>query len=94
MNGILCVNKPSGFTSFDVIAKLRGILKIKRLGHGGTLDPMATGVLPVFVGNATKACDIMPDNSKSYLAGFQLGKTSDTQDGLYRDMLFSGIFIR
>lgn len=80
MNGILCVNKPSGFTSFDVIAKLRGILKIKRLGHGGTLDPMATGVLPVFVGNATKACDIMPDNSKSYLAGFQFGKTSDTQD--------------
>lgn len=80
MNGILCVNKPSGFTSFDVIAKLRGIIKIKRLGHGGTLDPMATGVLPVFVGNATKACDIMPDNSKSYLAGFQFGKNSDTQD--------------
>jgi tRNA pseudouridine synthase B len=80
MNGILCVNKPAGFTSFDVIAKLRGILKMKRLGHGGTLDPMATGVLPVFVGNATKVCDIMPDNSKSYLAGFQLGKTSDTQD--------------
>ena len=80
MNGILCVNKPQGFTSFDVIAKLRGILKIKRLGHGGTLDPMATGVLPVFVGTATKACDIMPDNTKSYLAGFRLGCTSDTQD--------------
>lgn len=80
MNGILCVNKPKGFTSFDVVAKLRGILKIKRLGHGGTLDPMATGVLPVFVGNATKACDIMPDQSKSYRAGFRLGETSDTQD--------------
>ena len=80
MNGILCVNKPQDFTSFDVIAKLRGILRIKRLGHGGTLDPMATGVLPVFVGNATKACDIMPDNSKSYLASFRLGQTSDTQD--------------
>lgn len=80
MNGILCVNKPQGFTSFDVVAKLRGILKMKRLGHGGTLDPMATGVLPVFVGNATRACDIMPDSSKSYRAGFRLGETSDTQD--------------
>ncbi|HRR76709.1 MAG: tRNA pseudouridine(55) synthase TruB [Ruminococcus sp.] len=80
MNGILCVNKPQDFTSFDVVAKLRGILGMKRLGHGGTLDPMATGVLPVFVGNATKACDIMPDNTKSYLAGFRLGCTSDTQD--------------
>lgn len=80
MNGILCVNKPQDFTSFDVIAKLRGILKIKRLGHGGTLDPMATGVLPVFVGSATKACDIMPDSSKSYRAGFRFGLSSDTQD--------------
>lgn len=80
MNGILCVNKPQDFTSFDVVAKLRGILGIRRLGHGGTLDPMATGVLPVFVGNATKACDIMPDNTKSYRAGFKLGAVSDTQD--------------
>ena len=80
MNGILCVDKPQDFTSFDVVAKLRGILRIKRLGHGGTLDPMATGVLPVFVGNATKACDIMPDNTKSYRAGFRLGAVSDTQD--------------
>lgn len=74
------MNKPSGFTSFDVIAKLRGILKIRRLGHSGTLDPMATGVLPVFVGTATKACDILPDNSKSYLAGFKFGVSTDTQD--------------
>ena len=80
MNGIICVNKPRGFTSFDVIAKLRGIMKIRRLGHGGTLDPMATGVLPVFVGTATKACDIMPDNTKSYRAGFKLGQVTDTQD--------------
>ncbi|MDE6087035.1 MAG: tRNA pseudouridine(55) synthase TruB [Oscillospiraceae bacterium] len=79
-NGILCVDKPAGFTSFDVIAKLRGILHMKRLGHAGTLDPMATGVLPVFVGYATKACHILPDESKTYLAGFQLGQTSDTQD--------------
>ena len=80
MNGIICVNKPQDFTSFDVIAKLRGIMKIRRLGHGGTLDPMATGVLPVFVGTATKACDIMPDNTKSYRAGFKLGQVTDTQD--------------
>lgn len=80
MCGIICVNKPEGFTSFDVIAKLRGILRIKRLGHAGTLDPMATGVLPVFVGRATKACDILPDHDKIYKAGFKLGVTTDTQD--------------
>jgi len=80
MNGIICLDKPQDFTSFDVVAKLRGILQTRRLGHGGTLDPMATGVLPIFVGNATKACDIMPDNTKSYRAGFRLGQVSDTQD--------------
>lgn len=80
MDGILCINKPEGFTSFDVIAKLRGIMKIKRLGHAGTLDPMAEGVLPVFVGKATKACDILPCNEKSYTAGFKFGCETDTQD--------------
>lgn len=80
MNGIIGINKPQGFTSFDVVAKLRGILKIKRIGHGGTLDPMATGVLPVFIGTAAKACDIMPDDSKTYIADFRLGIASDTQD--------------
>ena len=80
MCGVICVNKPEGFTSFDVIAKMRGMLKIKRLGHAGTLDPMATGVLPVFVGRATKACDILPDHDKIYRAGFRLGITTDTQD--------------
>lgn len=74
------MNKPQDFTSFDVIAKLRGIMKIKRLGHAGTLDPMAEGVLPVFVGKATKACDILPYNEKSYTAGFQFGCETDTQD--------------
>lgn len=74
------MNKPKGFTSFDVIAKLRGIIRIKRLGHAGTLDPMAEGVLPVFVGKATKACDILPYNEKSYTAGFRLGIETDTQD--------------
>lgn len=80
MNGILLVNKEQGFTSFDVIAKLRGILKIRRLGHAGTLDPMATGCLPVFIGKATRACDILPDNEKSYTAEFKLGIITDTQD--------------
>lgn len=80
MNGIICINKPKDFTSFDVIAKLRGITRFKKLGHSGTLDPMATGVLPVFFGHATKACDIMPDGSKSYRATFRLGLTTDTLD--------------
>ena len=80
LNGIICVNKPEGFTSFDVIAKLRGILKMKKLGHSGTLDPMATGVLPVFAGSATKAISILPDTDKSYLAGFKLGIVTDTED--------------
>ena len=80
LSGILPVNKPQGWTSFDVVAKLRGVLKIKRLGHAGTLDPMATGVLPVFVGKATKACDILPDTKKAYIAGFKLGMTTDTLD--------------
>lgn len=79
-SGVIIVNKPAGFTSFDVIAKMRGILKERRLGHSGTLDPMATGVLPVFVGKATKACDILPENEKSYRAGFVLGFSTDTQD--------------
>lgn len=80
ISGILPVKKPEGWTSFDVIAKLRGVLRIKRLGHSGTLDPMATGVLPVFVGRATKACDIIPDRRKVYTAGFQLGVSTDTLD--------------
>lgn len=80
MNGILVLDKPSDFTSFDVIAKLRGMLKIRRLGHTGTLDPMATGVLPVLVGTATRAMDILPIQEKEYTAEFQLGKTSDTLD--------------
>ena len=80
LNGIICVYKPVGFTSFDVIAKMRGILKMKKLGHAGTLDPMAEGVLPVFAGCATKACDMLPDHDKVYRAGFRLGVTTDTQD--------------
>lgn len=80
MNGILCVNKPEGFTSFDVIAKMRGITGVRKMGHAGTLDPMATGVLPLLLGRATKACDILPDEAKRYTAGFRFGLTTDTQD--------------
>lgn len=79
-DSIILINKPQGFTSFDVIAKLRGILKLKRLGHSGTLDPMAVGVLPVFVGRATLACDILPNHDKKYVASFRLGVVTDTQD--------------
>lgn len=80
MNGILCINKPKDFTSFDVVAKIRGMSKTKRVGHSGTLDPLATGVLPLFIGNATKACDMMPSDDKSYVASFRLGMTTDTLD--------------
>ena len=80
MNGIICIDKPQGFTSFDVVAKLRSITKIRRIGHAGTLDPMATGVLPVFIGRATKACDMLPDSDKEYEADFKLGIVTDTQD--------------
>lgn len=80
LNGIICINKPQDFTSFDVIAKMRGILKMKKLGHSGTLDPMATGVLPVFAGGATKAISIIPETGKSYRAGFKLGIETDTYD--------------
>ncbi|MEG1994132.1 MAG: tRNA pseudouridine(55) synthase TruB [Oscillospiraceae bacterium] len=80
MNGIILINKPNGFTSFDVVAKMRGILRTKSIGHAGTLDPMATGVLPIFVGRATKCCDILPNQNKTYIADFRLGITTDTQD--------------
>lgn len=79
-SGILIFNKPQDFTSHDVVAKLRGILHTRKIGHGGTLDPMATGVLPIFVGGATKAADYAAAQDKEYLAGFTLGYATDTQD--------------
>lgn len=79
-SGILLIDKPAGFTSFDVIAKMRGISKTRKIGHSGTLDPMATGVLPLFFEGATKACDILPNQNKRYRAEFRLGLTTDTQD--------------
>ena len=80
MDGIINVYKEKGFTSFDVVAKLRGILKIKKIGHTGTLDPDAEGVLPVCIGSATKLCDMLTDKSKEYRAVMRLGVVTDTQD--------------
>lgn len=80
MNGIIIIDKPADWTSFDVIAKLRGILREKRIGHGGTLDPMATGVLPIFIGRATRAVEFCESVDKEYIAGLRLGIVTDTQD--------------
>ncbi|MCI8594798.1 MAG: tRNA pseudouridine(55) synthase TruB [Oscillospiraceae bacterium] len=79
-NGILIVDKPEGWTSQDVCAKLRGVLGERRIGHGGTLDPMATGVLPVFVGRATRAVEYAAEGDKEYIAELLLGQITDTQD--------------
>ena len=79
-SGIVIIDKPGGWTSMDVCAKLRGILKERRIGHGGTLDPLATGVLPVFVGSATKAVEFAEKGDKEYLAGLRLGVETNTQD--------------
>ena len=80
LNGILIIRKERNFTSNDVVAKLRGICRQKKIGHTGTLDPNATGVLPVCLGNATRLCDMLTDRSKEYIAEFTLGLTTDTQD--------------
>jgi len=79
-NGILIVDKPAGWTSQDVAAKLRGVFHERRVGHGGTLDPMATGVLPVFVGRATRAAEFCESAEKEYEAVLRLGLVTDTQD--------------
>lgn len=80
MTGIICINKGKDITSFGVCAKVRGITKEKKCGHTGTLDPMATGVLPVMLGGATRFLDFLPESDKSYRASFILGKTTDTLD--------------
>jgi len=80
MNGIVIVDKPAGWTSQDVVAKLRGVFKTRRIGHGGTLDPMATGVLPVFVGRATRAVEFFEHAEKTYIATLRMGITTDTED--------------
>ena len=80
-NGILPVDKPAGWTSFDVLAKLRGALGTRKLGHSGTLDPMATGVLAVFIGKATAAADRQLNHDKTYEATIRLGLRTDTGAG-------------
>lgn len=79
-SGIIVINKPPDWTSHDVVAKLRGILRERRIGHAGTLDPMATGVLPVFVGRATRAVEFAAESEKEYVAGLRLGLVTNTQD--------------
>ena len=80
MNGIIVIDKPAGWTSHDVVGKLRGILRERRIGHSGTLDPMATGVLPVFVGRATRAVEFCEADEKEYVAEMRFGLQTDTQD--------------
>lgn len=80
MNGIILIDKPQDWTSHDVVAKLRGILHERRIGHSGTLDPLATGLLVVFVGRATRAVEFAEADSKEYIAGLRLGLSTDTQD--------------
>ena len=79
-NGILIIDKPDGWTSQDVAAKLRGVFHEKRVGHGGTLDPMATGVLPIFIGRATRGVEFFESAEKEYIAGLRLGTVTNTQD--------------
>ena len=80
MNGIVIIDKPQDWTSQDVVSKLRGVLHTKRIGHGGTLDPMATGVLPVFVGRGTRAVEFFEHAEKTYEAVIRLGMTTTTED--------------
>lgn len=80
LNGVICVNKPQDFTSFDVVAIMRRAAGTRKIGHGGTLDPMATGVLPIYIGRAAKTADLNPVGDKRYRAMFRLGVTTDTQD--------------
>ena len=79
-SGIIIIDKPAGWTSMDVCAKLRGMFHEKRVGHAGTLDPMATGVLPVFIGRATRAVEFAAGSDKEYIAGLKLGVVTNTQD--------------
>ena len=80
MNGIVIVDKPQDWTSQDVVSKLRGVFQTRRIGHGGTLDPMATGVLPVFVGRATRGVEFFEHAEKTYEATIRLGIATDTED--------------
>lgn len=93
MNGILNIHKEPGYTSFDVVAKLRGICRQKKIGHTGTLDPAASGVLPVCLGNATRLCGMLTDKDKEYRAVLLLGRETDTQDATGRTLAIKPVEI-
>lgn len=80
MTGLLLLDKPAGITSFSAVNRVRRILNLKKAGHTGTLDPMATGVLPILLGGATRFCEFLPSHDKAYVAGMRLGLTTDTLD--------------
>ncbi len=80
MNGIIVINKPKGLTSNDVVQKIRKVLNIKQVGHCGTLDPMATGVLPIMIGQATKIAKYLIEHDKTYIATIKLGEKTETGD--------------
>jgi len=84
LSGVVVVNKPSGPTSFDVVRRVKGLFKVKRVGHTGTLDPTATGVLPICVGEATKVAGFIADGEKEYEATVRFGQVTDTQDAAGR----------
>lgn len=91
MNGIIVMDKPAGFTSFDVVAVMRGVCRERKIGHTGTLDPMATGVLPLLLGAATRALPFLEDTGKEYEAGFCLGTATDTQDSTGKTIAESNV---
>ena len=91
MNGILLVDKPRDWTSFDVAAKLKGLCKTRRIGHSGTLDPMATGLLVMFLGRATRAVPFAEEHDKRYIASLRPGLVTDTQDVTGICALFAAI---
>src|SRR6059058_4597075 len=80
MNGVLVIDKPAGPTSFDVVRRVRSLLRVKKAGHTGTLDPLATGVLPICLGEATKVAGFITEGDKAYDAVIRLGAETDTQD--------------
>ena len=90
MNGVIVVDKPRDFTSFDVVAVMRRLCGERKIGHTGTLDPMATGVLPLLLGKATRAASLLEDTDKEYTAGFALGYCTDTQDSTGKKLQESG----
>lgn len=93
MDGIIVINKPEGYTSFDVVSVMKKLFSQKKVGHAGTLDPIATGVLPILLGSATKSQDMFPNSDKEYIAEFKLGITTDTLDITGKALTQSNIYV-